>query len=146
MRRPLALAALVLLLSAPEARAATTCIAAATTVAFGTVAFAAVNSSGTVSVICNGTASFTVTLSTGGSGSFSPRKMSSGANKLNYNLYKDSAHTQIWGDGTGGTVTNASSLGASGGTKSFTAFGQVPAQALPAPGSYTDTITVTVSY
>ena len=146
MKRRLALAPIVLLLSSIVAQGAVLCTTSATTVAFGTVAFSAVNSTGTVTVNCIGSASFTVALSTGGSGSFSPRNMGSGTNRLQYNLYTDSAHTQVWGDGTSGTVTNNSSFGLLGGTVTFTSFGQVPAQSAPAPGTYTDTITVTVSY
>ena len=128
------------------ANAVTTCTVSATTVAFGVVQFSAVNSTGTVTINCNANdASITVALSTGGNGSYTPRKMSSGANKLQYNLYRDSAHTLVWGNGTSGTVTNTGSAIANVALK-FTVFGQVPAQALPAPGSYTDSITVTLTY
>ena len=146
MRTRPTLFVLVLALLPVIAHAATTCTVSATTVAFGTVQFTTVNSTGTVTINCNANdASIAVALSTGGNGSYSPRKMSSGTNKLQYNLYKDSAHTQIWGNGTSGTVTNTGSAVASVALK-FTVYGQVPAQALPAPGSYTDSITVTLTY
>jgi spore coat protein U-like protein len=48
---------------------------------------------------------FTVKLSTGGSGSYT-RQMTSGAAHLNYKIYTDSARSSIWGDGTGGTSYN----------------------------------------
>ncbi len=146
MKLRFALAAFVLVMMPVAANAITTCTVSATTVAFGVVQFSAVNSTGTVTINCNANdASITVALSTGGNASYSPRKMSSGANKLQYNLYKDSAHTLIWGNGASGTVTNTGSAIANVALK-FTVFGQVPAQALPAPGSYTDSITVTVTY
>ena len=145
MKLRLALA-LVFALIPAAAQAVTTCTVSATTVAFGVVQFSVVNSTGTVTINCNANdASITVALSTGGSASYAPRKMSSGANKLQYNLYKDSAHTLVWGNGTSGTVTNTGSAIANVALK-FTVYGQVPAQALPAPGSYTDSITVTVTY
>ncbi len=48
----------------------------------------------------------TVRLSRGiNSASFNPRTMKNGAGAaLNYNLYVDAANSQIWGDGTGGSV------------------------------------------
>ena len=52
MTLKLAFAALFLLLGMVPARAATSCTVTATTVAFGTVAFAVVNSTGTVTVKC----------------------------------------------------------------------------------------------
>ncbi|PKO25441.1 MAG: SCPU domain-containing protein [Betaproteobacteria bacterium HGW-Betaproteobacteria-8] len=57
-------------------------------------------------------ASIDLKLSTGASGSYTPRTMMSGSNTLNYNLYTNSSRTNIWGDGTGGTsiVTNSFTL------------------------------------
>ena len=146
MRQPLVLLALIVGLVPVMAQAAVVCTASATSVSFGTVQFSSVNSTGTVTVTCTANDnSISVALSTGGSASYAPRKMSSGANKLNYNLYKDSARTLIWGNGTGGTVTNSGSATLAT-PLVLTVYGQVPAQALPAPGSYSDTITVTVTY
>lgn len=140
--------AMAFLLSGPlAANAAPSCSVSATTVAFGTVAFSTVNSTGTVKITCSGSAAtFTVALSNGAAGSYTPRQMSSGSNKLKYNLYKDSSRTQIWGDGSGGTVTNAGSTGNGGGSVSFTAYGQIPAQMGLVPATYGDSIIVTVSY
>ena len=145
MRRMLGLlAGIILLMTSTTALAS--CTTSATTLAFGNVTFSTVNSTSTVTVNCTRSASFTVTLSTGNGGSFSPRQMSSGTNHLNYNIYADSARTQIWGSGASGTVANSGSTPNGGGTVNFTAYGQVPAQSSAAPGSYTDTITVTVTY
>jgi spore coat protein U-like protein len=86
----------------------------------------------------------TVALSTGGSGTYAPRSMSSGANTLDYNIYTSAAFTSVWGNGTGGTVTITDNPTVN--SVSFTAYGQVPAGQYVTPGSYTDTITVTVTY
>jgi spore coat protein U-like protein len=67
--------------------------------------------------------------------------MSNGVNTLSYNLYADAAYSEIWGDGSGGTVSvsgNASSR--------FTVYGMIPDQAPPAPGVYTDNLVITISY
>lgn len=87
-------------------------------------------------------------LNTGGSGSFSPRKMSSGANLLTYNLYKEVGHTTVWGDGTGGTgiFTDNVTIAVLGTSINHTIYGSIPAGQYVAAGSYSDTITVTVEF
>lgn len=50
--------------------------------------------------------SFDIALSAGNGGSgFSPRRMSMGANRLDYNIYTTSGYATVWGDGNSGTVT-----------------------------------------
>jgi spore coat protein U-like protein len=90
--------------------------------------------------------SFTVALSAGNSNDFTTRTMSNGSNTLAYNLYVDSNRMMIWGDGTGGTSTQTFSGLLSLLSTSFTVYGRAPKSQYPAPGSYTDTITVTVTY
>jgi spore coat protein U-like protein len=70
-----------------------------------------------------------------------------GSSHLNYNLYLDSAYTQIWGDGTGGTVTKSDNIGGLlGSSISYTVYGRLPGgQNVPA-GVYSDTVFVTVIY
>jgi spore coat protein U-like protein len=123
----------------------------ATTVAFGTYLVGTGSSaSGTVTVACSSDAhdlpSFTVALSKGLYGSFNPRQMGAGTYRLNFDLYTNSSHTLIWGDGTGGSVTESYGSSAKVGHISFTAYGLVPASQSATPGSYADTITVTVTY
>jgi spore coat protein U-like protein len=91
--------------------------------------------------------SFTVALSAGQAASFGPRKMSFGAALLNYNIYTTPGFATVWGDGSGATVTqsfNGSLL--SLGSTTFTGYGRVPAGQYVAPGGYTDTLTVTVTF
>jgi spore coat protein U-like protein len=135
---------------------AVSCSVSAGNVAFGTydpLAASPLTSTGTVTATCNGISLFgvpiTVALNKGLWGTFATRVMKTGANTLNYNLYSDSAHTHIWGDGTSGTVTvgltvNIPFLGS--GSASATVYGQVPVSQDVAPGTYTDTITVTITY
>lgn len=130
------------------------CTVSATAVAFGTYTpFSSppVNSSGTVTVNCLGVlgGTFTVKLNTGGSGTFSPRRMYKSTDTLSYNLYTNSGHTTIWGDGTGGTFFQTVSCGLAclGADNNFTTFGSIPgSQTTTVPGSYNDTITVTVEW
>jgi spore coat protein U-like protein len=129
-------------------------------VSTGGVAFGAYNplpgaasdTTGSVTLSCNisaGSVSYTMALTTGGSGSYVPRQMSSGASHLNYNLYLDSARTTVWGDGTGGTQTlsGTSPIVVPSYTQTDNVYGRILAnqQSTP-PGSYSDTITVTVTY
>jgi spore coat protein U-like protein len=72
--------------------------------------------------------------------------MANGTDMLSYNLYTDAGHTMIWGDGSGGTSTNSFGGLISLGSTSFTVYGRVPKGQYPMPGSFTDTITVTVTY
>jgi spore coat protein U-like protein len=69
--------------------------------------------------------------------------MTSGANTVNYTLYSNSGRTTVWGN-TVGTDTQAAT--GNGSAQSYTVYGRVPSQAAPAPGTYSDTITVTVTY
>ncbi|WP_340122623.1 spore coat U domain-containing protein [Methylobacter svalbardensis] len=132
------------------------CTVSATGVAFGN--YNATNSSptdaaGNVRVRCTVLlvsvgAQTNISLDTGGSGSFAPRKMSSGANLLSYNLYKENTHTTVWGDGTGGTGiwTDNALIAVLGTNIDHTIYGSIPAGQYVAAGSYADTITVTVEY
>ena len=94
------------------------------------------------------TASYTIVLSTG-MGSFSNRQLRSGASLLRYNLYSDSARTQVWGDGSDGstTVSDSLPLTTSSAIRSYTIYGRIPnGQQMAEVGSYFDTITVIVTY
>lgn len=86
-------------------------------------------------------ASYTLALSTG-QGSFTNRSMLNGSHAMNYNLYTDSLHTQVWADGTGATHTVAGS----GTTGSYSVYGQIPALQNAYVGSYSDSVVVTVTF
>jgi spore coat protein U-like protein len=130
-----------------------TCSTTATALAFGTYtpgAGALANSS-TISVKCTKNTPYTVALNAGttAGGTLAQRLMGSGANRLQYNLFTTAALTTIFGDGTGGTGTGAGTGAGVATANSLTVFGQLPDNATnqaAVPGSYSDTITVTVTY
>lgn len=141
------------LLTAPARATITgTCTAGATGVSFGTYSLLSatpLDSTGTVTVDCSGASSITgnnsvtVSLSAGQSGTYTARSLGAG---FSYNLYQDAAYSEIWGDGTGTSTQYTGSI--TNGHPSFkaTMYGQIPALQNPSPGSFTDTITVTVNY
>ncbi len=156
-------AAVAMLLAVGEA-CAVGCLSASVTAtgpAFGTydpLSGSATNSNGSVSVTCTVLAALgqsttaTVSLSAGASGSFATRAMQSGGNSLSYNLYIDNGYAQVWGDGTGGSFTVTDTfvfplLGSTSQTLTATIYGHIPTSQLNVvPGTYADTITVTVNY
>jgi spore coat protein U-like protein len=112
-----------------------------------------VTNSSTVTYACtNGTTITSITLDIGSTtgATFAQRLMTNGTQTLQYNLYTSNAYSSIWGDGNGGSVTQSGATGSGLGTNNtLTVYGRLPDsaanQAIP-PGSYSDTITVTVNY
>jgi spore coat protein U-like protein len=125
--------------------AATCVINSATALGFGTTSFIAANvdQQSTIQVQCTNTTPYNIGLDAGANGgTTTTRLMKSGSNTIQYTLWQNSGHTTNWGN-TVGTDTQAST--GTGGGQNFTVYGRVPPQT-PAPGAYTDTITVTVTY
>ncbi|RAP59344.1 spore coat U domain-containing protein [Oleiagrimonas sp. MCCC 1A03011] len=127
--------------------------ASATAVNFGNYdpgGGSAVQASGTITVRCSllidVLPSFTVSLSRGQSTTYFPRTMLSGAHALSYNLYTSSALATVWGDGSGGTSTVTNSGVLQVGSLNLTVYGAIPTGQYVNPGSYADSITVTVTY
>ena len=113
---------------------------------------APLDATGSVAVNCDGIAGqvigYTVAINTGSSGSFVSRKMIYAPYALNYNLYLNAARTTVWGDGNVGTGIVADSYASIAGTnvRSYSVYGRIPSgQALP-PGSYNDSLVVTLGY
>ena len=98
----------------------------------------------TLQIQCTNTTNYNIGLDagTGTGATVAVRKMMSGGNAVNYSLYSDSGHTTVWGNTVGTDTVAAAASGAS----SFTIYGRIPAQATPTPGTYTDTVTVTIMY
>ena len=124
-----------------------TCNVGATSLNFGSAGLLASNTDaqGTLSIQCSPSLPYTVSLDGGSSGATDPtqRKMSfSGAN-VTYGLYRDAARTLGWGNTIG---TNTTSGTGTGSTQTQTVYGRVGVQTTPAPGTYTDSVVITVGY
>lgn len=151
--------ATLLVAASPVLDAKVRCTVTATPVQFGTydpLNLAPALSSGTVVTTCRlmgalATATMlTSSFTAGSSGKYATRTMTLGANALLYNLYLDPAHSQIAGDGTGGSSTGRATLNLSilsrTQTWTETIYGSMPASQDAAPGTYTDSIVVTINY
>src|SRR5688572_24604533 len=99
----LVIAALVVGAGATPAFAAQSCSGALLSLAFGTydrTSGTPRDVQGTLTINCTTMDTYTFQLGTGGSGTYFPRKMASGANRLDYNIYTLFNRTVIFGDGT----------------------------------------------
>jgi spore coat protein U-like protein len=129
------------------------CTTSATGLGFGTYTpgNGALAASSNITVNCTKSTAYTIALNPGSTtgDSFAQRLMASGANTLRYNLYTTAAFATVWGDGTGATATQAGTGAGMGTASTYKVYGQLPDSAVnqaAVPGSYTDTITVTVTY
>jgi len=126
------------------------CTVSTAAVAFGnvnTISGSNVDGSGGITVTCTNGTTWTAAAGVGsGTGAtFASRKMASGGNLLNYSLYTDSGRTSIWGDGSAGNVTIGGA--GNGAAQNVTVYGRVAAGQTSVPaGSYSDTVSVTVTY
>jgi len=126
------------------------CNVSATTLNFGTydpTSATALTGTSTVSVFCTAGTPYTSALNVGsGGGSFVTRTIANGGNVLNYNLFRDAARSQVWGDGSGSTVTASGTGSGLLTANNLTVYGEIPIAQDKPPGTYTSTITVTVAY
>ena len=126
------------------------CTMSTTALGFGnvdTLSGSNVDGAGSLSVTCTNGTTWTAAAGVGaGTGAtFISRRLTSGANLLNYNLYTTAGRTIVWGDGTGATATLAGT--GTGTVQSISVYGRVGSGQTTVPaGSYADTIAVTVTY
>lgn len=145
VRTRLILLACVSALAVPVARSAN-CSVSTSGLNFGTYdVFSSLddNSSATIIVNCVKKKTYSISLSSG-SGTFGSRTLTSTVGTLSYNLFLDPTHLTIWGDGSSGTSTFSGT--GTGANISTPVYGRIPARQNVAVGSYSDLITVTVTF
>jgi spore coat protein U-like protein len=107
-----------------------------------------VDASATLNVQCTNTTGWSVALdagsNAGGAALFGSRALKNGSQTLAYQLYTDAARTTVWGNGSGGS--SAVTGTGTGSTQALTVYGRLPSLAGAIPGTYTDTVTVTITY
>lgn len=104
-------------------------------------------SSGAITLRCrNDATGVTVQLGRGGATTYFPRRMTSGLEVLEYNIFLDAALTAVWGDGTAGTNVYGPFNPRNSTSEVLPLFGVIFAgQNVPA-GSYSDTVVITVNF
>jgi spore coat protein U-like protein len=118
-------------------------------VAFGTqgTLAAEVNAEGSVEVTCPAGTEYSVALDAGAAdgATVATRKMTWDDKSIDYSLYQDANHEQVWGDvlGVGG---NARGFTGTGDAQIHPIYAKVPIQSTPAVGTYQDTVTIVVHY
>ncbi|MET0182525.1 MAG: spore coat U domain-containing protein [Caulobacterales bacterium] len=157
--KPLALCAASLLFAAPvyagtdddtmdvTATVLATCDVIAQDLSFGNydpIAASNVDAATTVSLTCtNGTPyHLGISLGAGTGASMATRYMKQGANQLGYTLYQNGARTTLWGTATGDSLAGSGT----GSAATINVYGRIPMQQAVPAGSYSDTITVTVTW
>ncbi len=123
------------------------CAVTASPLAFGNYSPSVQSTASTsVVVICTTGTAYNVGLDAGGGtgATVTTRQMTGpGAATLGYSLYTTSGYGTVWGN----TVGSNTVLGAGSGlAQTLTVYGRIPIGENAAPGAYTDTVTVTLTY
>jgi spore coat protein U-like protein len=133
--------------SSVTATVISSCNVSATNINFGSLGLLVANNDaqGTLTIQCNSTLPYTVSLDGGLSGATDPtqRKMSSAGINVIYGLYRDAARSLPWGSTVG---TNTASGTGTGLSQGQTVYGRIAPQATPQPSAYSDTLVATVTY
>lgn len=125
------------------------CAVTATAVNFGGYdSYTLLDATGSVNVICETGVNYSIRIDAGSNsgGSFTPRKarLAGGTGTASYNLFRDSARSEAWGDGTNNTFVRTG-VG-TGAEEKLTIYGRLPGGQKVASGVYSDTLTITVEW
>ena len=127
-----------------------TCLLSTAPVAFATVDLSgggAVNGSGSITVKCSTGTAWKATASAGTGGSVDARKMTlsgDATQSLNYQLYIDSGRANAWSDSLTGNIISGTGTAANDVRTVYASI--LAGQASAKVGSYSDSVTVTVTY
>jgi spore coat protein U-like protein len=102
-----------------------------------------IDGASTVTVNCNDGATYSVALDNGANdGGSGQRRLTDGSQTVDYGLFSNAARDQAWGTGggleVGGTGNDSD--------QDIPVYGRVPAGQSVGQGTYTDTVTATVSF
>lgn len=132
--------------SGVEATFDNACSVAATDIDFGAVPppQSPLREHGNIRVQCAPGAAWRVGLDNGQAFDGTMRRMAGARGYVRYQLYRDEANTQVWGNDTASMV--AGTTDHAGNIASLTVYAQVPSQPDVAAGSYVDTVVATLYY
>ncbi len=148
--RSLNLIDMLFLVCAAQTAWAQECNITATPVAFGAYdpyQTASSRASGRIEITCANAMPYTIRLGSGQNTSNDTlRRMRrvEGVGMLTYNLYRDAAATEIWGDGTRATFSQPGT--ADRRVTHLTIYGRLPARQNVSAGVYADTVTITAEW
>jgi spore coat protein U-like protein len=135
---------------AVSATVSKTCLVSNGTLTFGSyspVAATPTDNSATFTLSCTKNTTATIGLNTGSNASGATRRMSDGGgtpNFLAYELYQDASRSTVWGNAAGSWLSNTS---ASNVAQTLTVYGRITAlQDVPSTTTYTDSVTITVTF
>jgi len=94
----------------------------------------------TFQVFCTPNTTGRLELTTGGSGTFNSRQMTSAGNTLTYNLYTDASRATVWDDANSGATVILFDADSSSKTFDVTIYGRISAGQDAAAGSYSDSV------
>ncbi|MGC1854991.1 MAG: spore coat U domain-containing protein [Candidatus Aquirickettsiella sp.] len=117
-----------------------------TSVNFGSFTGTQNDATGSIEVTCNPTVAYTIGLNQGtGTGGTTSLRVMTGTptGTLAYQLFQNVGRTTNWGNNPPTDTVNSTGTGL---VQLFTVYGRIPAGAVPAPGSYNDTVLITVTY
>lgn len=127
------------------------CVVSTTPLDFGDVdvtSGAVDNGTGGISVTCTNETGWSAAADagTGVGATLVTRKMTGGAELLDYKLYTDAGRTILWGDGVGGTTATIDDTG-TGSAQSKVIYASILAgQTSVSTGAFADAVAVTVTY
>jgi spore coat protein U-like protein len=137
------LIALAFALTAQQGHACTLNVTGVNFGSYDVFSNSALDTTGNIDVNCPRGVGYSMALTAGG-GTHTQRVMDSGGHRLNYNLYTAANRAVVWGDATSGTVTvNGTGIGVN---VNHGVYGRIPALQNVHPGSYSDTITIMITF
>ena len=107
--------------------------------------------SGDIIIRCTkGTSGITIDLGNGGHNAGQQRRMANLTATdtfINYEVYKETGRTSVWGAGDGGSVRSGADLNGTGSVVAVTMYGRIPPGQLAAiAGPYSDTLVSTINF
>lgn len=126
------------------------CVVTGGTLAFGNydpTAGANLDQTGGFQVACTkGSTGVTIGLGLGANANASQRRLTNGADFLNYEIYKEAARTNVWGNAAAALVAYTPVTTSTATT--FTVYGRIPSGQtdVGAGAAYTDTVVITVTF
>ena len=105
----------------------------------------ALNASSNLSVTCTSGAPYTIAMGPGQApgATTSTRQMLGPGGLISYSLFRNSTRTLNWGNNSGVDTYSGTGTGVA---QAIPVYGQVPPQTVPSPGTYQDTVIVTLTF